>query len=319
MNLASGNPPAVRSRSVPVGTEQHGGYGQRPGGNSYGHYNSSYSLAAHQSRSAAYNDSSSSLLCGTNLHLPNAFSLGKLGSLAKPTHLPLHKGRMKSHQASPWVPRSCMPVAQSPLIVRCTRFSSSSCGLDSAGRLVSPRGADRAPSVLNVGVEASRASRPNPSTGALQTVSATVSASNSAGSTGLGGHPPVRRPNSNQFGAGNAAAAKKGNKKPKKKNQEKRQERKAAKTLSAILLAFILTWTPYNVLTLLKALAPCDKDDCFSSELWNFSYYLCYINSTINPVCYALCNASFRRTYVRILTCKWHSRTKTAVQRGVYN
>ncbi len=35
--------------------------------------------------------------------------------------------------------------------------------------------------------------------------------------------------------------------------------------------------------------------------LWQFSYYLCYINSTINPVLYALCNASFRRTYVRIL------------------
>jgi muscarinic acetylcholine receptor M3 len=141
------------------------------------------------------------------------------------------------------------------------------------------------------------------------------------GSSGL--HPPIRRPNHNAYSPSAAAAAaaanKKANKKPKKKNQEKRQERKAAKTLSAILLAFILTWTPYNVLTLLKALAPCDKDDCFSSELWNFSYYLCYINSTINPVCYALCNASFRRTYVRILTCKWHSRTKTAVQRGVYN
>ena len=115
------------------------------------------------------------------------------------------------------------------------------------------------------------------------------------------------------------AAAKKAAKKPKKKNVEKKQERKAAKTLSAILLAFILTWTPYNVLILLKALAPCDEDDCFPAELWNFCYYLCYINSTVNPVCYALCNASFRRTYVRILSCKWHSRTKTAVQRGFYN
>ena len=30
------------------------------------------------------------------------------------------------------------------------------------------------------------------------------------------------------------------------------QERKAAKTLSAILLVFILTWTPYNVLAVMK-------------------------------------------------------------------
>lgn len=31
-----------------------------------------------------------------------------------------------------------------------------------------------------------------------------------------------------------------------RKKNERRQESKAAKTLSAILFAFILTWTPYN-------------------------------------------------------------------------
>ncbi|XP_071455094.1 muscarinic acetylcholine receptor DM1 [Hetaerina americana] len=103
----------------------------------------------------------------------------------------------------------------------------------------------------------------------------------------------------------------------KKKTQEKKAEKKAAKTLSAILLAFIITWTPYNILVLLKPLTACTK--CIPQELWDFFYYLCYINSTINPVCYALCNASFRRTYVRILTCKWHNRNRSAVNRGFYN
>lgn len=32
-----------------------------------------------------------------------------------------------------------------------------------------------------------------------------------------------------------------------RKKLEKKQDQKAAKTLSAILLAFILTWTPYNI------------------------------------------------------------------------
>ncbi|XP_023171230.1 muscarinic acetylcholine receptor DM1 isoform X2 [Drosophila hydei] len=105
--------------------------------------------------------------------------------------------------------------------------------------------------------------------------------------------------------------------KKKKKSQEKRQESKAAKTLSAILLSFIITWTPYNILVLIKPLTTCS--DCIPTELWDFFYALCYINSTINPMCYALCNASFRRTYIRILTCKWHSRNREGMVRGVYN
>nr|NP_523844.2 muscarinic acetylcholine Receptor, A-type, isoform B [Drosophila melanogaster]P16395.2 RecName: Full=Muscarinic acetylcholine receptor DM1 [Drosophila melanogaster]AAM68310.1 muscarinic acetylcholine Receptor, A-type, isoform B [Drosophila melanogaster] len=105
--------------------------------------------------------------------------------------------------------------------------------------------------------------------------------------------------------------------KKKKKSQEKRQESKAAKTLSAILLSFIITWTPYNILVLIKPLTTCS--DCIPTELWDFFYALCYINSTINPMCYALCNATFRRTYVRILTCKWHTRNREGMVRGVYN
>ncbi|VVC32665.1 Muscarinic acetylcholine receptor family,G protein-coupled receptor, rhodopsin-like,GPCR, rhodopsin- [Cinara cedri] len=106
--------------------------------------------------------------------------------------------------------------------------------------------------------------------------------------------------------------------KKKKKFQEKKSERKAAKTLSAILLTFIITWTPYNILVLLKPFTAdtgngtdfggTDNKEWVTQGMWDFFYYLCYINSTINPVCYALCNATFRMTYVRILKCKWNTR-----------
>ncbi|XP_066259224.1 muscarinic acetylcholine receptor DM1 isoform X2 [Euwallacea similis] len=113
------------------------------------------------------------------------------------------------------------------------------------------------------------------------------------------------------------ANATKNHGKKKKKTQEKKADKKAAKTLSAILLTFIITWTPYNILVLLKPVT--FTSDRISPKLWDFFYYLCYINSTINPMCYALCNASFRRTYLRILQCKWHSRNRTGVNRGFYN
>ena len=100
-----------------------------------------------------------------------------------------------------------------------------------------------------------------------------------------------------------------------KKGPEKKADRKAAKTLSAILLTFIITWTPYNVLVLLKPFTSVT----IPTHLWDFFYYLCYINSTINPVCYALCNAAFRKTYIRILTCKWKNRIRVAINRGLFN
>ncbi|CAD6198379.1 unnamed protein product [Caenorhabditis auriculariae] len=86
-----------------------------------------------------------------------------------------------------------------------------------------------------------------------------------------------------------------------RRKNERKQESKAAKTLSAILCAFIATWTPYNLIVCWEAFFPYTVPNI----LWTISYFLCYINSTINPLCYALCNARFRHTYMRIIRCKF--------------
>ncbi len=49
-----------------------------------------------------------------------------------------------------------------------------------------------------------------------------------------------------------------------KKKLESKQEKKAAKTLSAILLAFIITWTPYNVFTVIQVFCA----DCIPEWLY---------------------------------------------------
>jgi muscarinic acetylcholine receptor M3 len=61
-----------------------------------------------------------------------------------------------------------------------------------------------------------------------------------------------------------------------RKRQESRQDRKAAKTLSAILLAFIVTWTPYSVFTLINVWC----NDCINPTLYSFGKFnaahICY-------------------------------------------
>ena len=63
-----------------------------------------------------------------------------------------------------------------------------------------------------------------------------------------------------------------------KQRQEKKQDRKAAKTLSAILLAFIVTWTPYNVFTVVRTFVPTWIDPTVYAI---GRFLICFVYSTI--------------------------------------
>ncbi|XP_074406231.1 histamine H1 receptor [Zonotrichia albicollis] len=75
------------------------------------------------------------------------------------------------------------------------------------------------------------------------------------------------------------------------------RERKAARQLGVIMAAFMLCWIPYFVLFMVITF----HDHKQLSELHRATIWLGYINSTLNPFLYPLCNQNFKKTFKKIL------------------
>ncbi|KAM9374666.1 histamine H1 receptor [Phaethornis superciliosus] len=75
------------------------------------------------------------------------------------------------------------------------------------------------------------------------------------------------------------------------------RERKAAKQLGVIMAAFMVCWIPYFVLFMVIAF----RGHKQYSSLRMFTIWLGYMNSTLNPFLYPLCNQNFKNTFKKIL------------------
>ncbi|XP_071481825.1 muscarinic acetylcholine receptor M5-like [Diadema antillarum] len=69
------------------------------------------------------------------------------------------------------------------------------------------------------------------------------------------------------------------------------------RTLGLIIVAMFITWTPWAIVVIIFSLCP----DCLPEIIYSVTVFLGYMNSTANPICYALADPRFKRAFKRLL------------------
>ncbi|XP_030827769.1 histamine H3 receptor-like [Camarhynchus parvulus] len=79
------------------------------------------------------------------------------------------------------------------------------------------------------------------------------------------------------------------------------QDKKIAKSLAVIVCVFAICWAPYSLLMIIRG--PC-QGTCVHNFFYEATFWLLWINSSLNPFLYALCHVKFRMAFLKILCHK---------------
>ncbi|XP_069635294.1 histamine H3 receptor-like [Haliaeetus albicilla] len=76
------------------------------------------------------------------------------------------------------------------------------------------------------------------------------------------------------------------------------QDKKIAKSLAIIVCAFAICWAPYTLLMIIRGAC---QGTCVHNSLYEITFWLLWLNSSLNPFLYPLCHVKFRMAFMKIL------------------
>ncbi|XP_071594791.1 histamine H4 receptor [Heliangelus exortis] len=76
------------------------------------------------------------------------------------------------------------------------------------------------------------------------------------------------------------------------------RDKKIAKSLAILVCAFAICWAPYTFLMIIRGAC---QGACVQDSLYEITFWLLWINSSLNPFLYPLCHVKFRMAFMKIL------------------
>ncbi|XP_077640084.1 histamine H3 receptor-like [Lonchura striata] len=79
------------------------------------------------------------------------------------------------------------------------------------------------------------------------------------------------------------------------------RDKKIAKSLAIIVCVFAICWAPYSLLMIIRGVC---QGKCIHNSFYEATFWLLWINSSLNPFLYPLCHMRFRMAFLKILCLK---------------
>lgn len=81
------------------------------------------------------------------------------------------------------------------------------------------------------------------------------------------------------------------------------KERKVFVTLTYIIVGYVICWLPFHIVFDVSSIAP----EKVPNTVYTITFWMTYLNSTINPFLYNFSSKEFRQAFKKILSCAWRT------------